>query len=452
MGKVMGRRMNWLRFFAAAGAALVVATGFGADPSPLSQNDLQDTSTDFLSDMEWRRLPREERRRRARASYIVRFERDGTPSVERLAHYVARHGEINIFDKRLAVFSVDARHVEGTTGSVELSGEVSVARYRTGVEETLRDLGFNVVKNDIQVLPAQEVADKPYGVARFRSTPGDNTACTPTATVRREPRMNSEQVDSVIAGDWVRMLRRARPSDVRGSAPAVLSGNWYLAQTSEGYVGFVLEDEFTPSPQMPQPDVIVTSSSRALPYGTACVFPIGTFLYADDAKPTEFWTYERGNALEGSDLATRLKPAFTAEEVLAGTAHMMGTRYEWGGITDRGVDCSGLTQFVYKLRGAFLPRDAEEQSIVGRIVAFSGEEAIRNSQPGDLIFFVNERGKINHVAVSLGGNRVLHSSGRPGVHETTLDNRGGDDEDGSTSLAARVVWVRRIVAFTPEPR
>ena len=81
--------------------------------------------------------------------------------------------------------------------------------------------------------------------------------------------------------------------------------------------------------------------------------------------------------------------------------------------------------------------------IVGRIVAFGSDEAVRNAQPGDQIFFLNGRGKINHVATSLGGNRIVHSSGR-NVHVTTLDARREDTDDDSTATD-RILWVRRLL-------
>ncbi len=51
-----------------------------------------------------------------------------------------------------------------------------------------------------------------------------------------------------------------------------------------------------------------------------------------------------------------------------------------------------------------LPRDADMQYEAGRAV----EEPYR---PGDLLFFSSGRRGITHVGVSLGGWRMIHSSG-----------------------------------------
>jgi cell wall-associated NlpC family hydrolase len=109
-------------------------------------------------------------------------------------------------------------------------------------------------------------------------------------------------------------------------------------------------------------------------------------------------------------------------------------------VTQEGIDCSGFTQFLFKTYGVVLPRDAEEQAIVGQIVGF-GRDVVRVAQPGDLIFFMNEHGKVNHVAVSLGGDRILHSSSRNVHFASLLDQPEANEE----RLLDRVLWARRVL-------
>lgn len=410
-----------------------------------------EASTDFLSDEQWRRLPREERHRRSRASYTVRFEPSGAaPSLERLAQYVERYAEINIFDRRLSVFNVEARAVPGTTGTIELQGEVNVSRFSRGIESTLRDLGFEVRSNTIELLPAASLGEQIYGVAkvstatrsldRWTTFPANrNTARS--ATLRKEPRDRAEQVDSVPPGGWVRLLREARPSDLKTTTAREIEGNWLLAQSSEGYVGFVREEDFTRTAGIPQAAAVLMEPLKVRASGGETTLPVGTYLYPDGKTERPLWTYDRSTKVDSAAKVTWLRPVFTAEQILAMARPLMGTHYEWGGVTELGIDCSGLTQFICKNSGVWLPRDAEEQAIVGQIVAFDSDIE-KYAQAGDLIFFVNDRGKINHVAVSLGGNKVLHSSGRPGVHEATLD---ASSEENSNSMRDRVLWVRRVM-------
>ena len=95
----------------------------------------------------------------------------------------------------------------------------------------------------------------------------------------------------------------------------------------------------------------------------------------------------------------------------------LNSPYLWGGRSPFGIDCSGLTQMVYKLSGYGLHRDAWQQAEQGTALNFL-EEAL----PGDLAFFENPEGKIVHVGVVLPGNRVIHASGR--VRIDKLDHQG----------------------------
>ncbi len=82
-------------------------------------------------------------------------------------------------------------------------------------------------------------------------------------------------------------------------------------------------------------------------------------------------------------------------------------QYLWGGCSAWGIDCSGFAQLMHRLSGVTLPRDADMQYEAGRPVDYP-------YQPGDLLFFgeSGDRRKITHVAISLGGWDIIHSSRR----------------------------------------
>jgi cell wall-associated NlpC family hydrolase len=108
---------------------------------------------------------------------------------------------------------------------------------------------------------------------------------------------------------------------------------------------------------------------------------------------------------------TGARAGASAARVLATAKQFVGIRYRYGGDTPaEGFDCSGFVQYVYGRHGVELPRTSRLQSGAGESLPL-GIEALR---PGDLLLFASTGSQVNHVAIYVGDNRILHSSAGAG--------------------------------------
>jgi lipoprotein Spr len=86
-----------------------------------------------------------------------------------------------------------------------------------------------------------------------------------------------------------------------------------------------------------------------------------------------------------------------------------GTRYELGGSTKEGIDCSAFVQVVYaQLFQIAMPRTAREQYSACRKISRT------EVKQGDLLFF-NTRGGVSHVGIYLQNNKFVHAASSGGV-------------------------------------
>ena len=110
---------------------------------------------------------------------------------------------------------------------------------------------------------------------------------------------------------------------------------------------------------------------------------------------------------------------------------MMGTTYLWGGLSPKGADCSGFSKMLYFSQGIILLRDASQQATTGEVIDHTN---YHNLQKGDLLFFANENGRINHVAIYLADGLYIHSSGYVKINSMLPEHK---LYNGLTIVAAR---------------
>ncbi|MBQ7920267.1 MAG: C40 family peptidase [Lachnospiraceae bacterium] len=121
---------------------------------------------------------------------------------------------------------------------------------------------------------------------------------------------------------------------------------------------------------------------------------------------------------EYSEVETKLDTAITMTELLYGEGvsdvrvelceyakQFVGNPYVWGGTSlTKGADCSGFVLSVFKKFGVKLSHHSGTQAKEGTKISAS------ELQAGDLVFYGNSKGTINHVAIYIGGGQVIHAS------------------------------------------
>ncbi len=120
-----------------------------------------------------------------------------------------------------------------------------------------------------------------------------------------------------------------------------------------------------------------------------------------------------------------------AGAIIRTAGRFLGVPYLWGGITPFGYDCSGLVQMVYRYHGIELPRDSSAQMKVGKKIARD------NILIGDLLYFKG------HVAVSLGGDEILHASNTRGM--TLIESLSESSTNYREDLDKGFLFGRRVI-------
>jgi gamma-D-glutamyl-L-lysine dipeptidyl-peptidase len=239
------------------------------------------------------------------------------------------------------------------------------------------------------------------------------------APLQAQPAASSEQISQRLAGHRLTVLEEKEPwLRVRGH-------DEYEGWVHRGYVGADGAEHYRR--QRTSLGCVVRN-----PRGWSHPLPLGALVPDDVALAS-------GEAVDAAELPKRF-PNDANAIARSALSLYAGTPYQWGGITPWGADCSGLVQTVFGLHGVALPRDASQQARAGAPL----DLALDALAPADLLFFSDRPDRrITHVAISLGGPRLVHLAlGRGGYRVEDVT----DVADSYVkALVARYLFARRVV-------
>jgi cell wall-associated NlpC family hydrolase len=111
-----------------------------------------------------------------------------------------------------------------------------------------------------------------------------------------------------------------------------------------------------------------------------------------------------------------MKPSWHEASLLEFHNEWRGTPYRLGGLSKKGLDCSGMVYLAYKdIVGQYLPRTVMGQKVLGK------EIKRHELRIGDLVFFKVSR-RTQHVGIYVGNNNFLHASTKKGVKISSMNN------------------------------
>jgi gamma-D-glutamyl-L-lysine dipeptidyl-peptidase len=272
---------------------------------------------------------------------------------------------------------------------VVLRGESERPEFKEITLGVFRHLGFAQVVDCIELVPDLKSDPAPFGLA----------VGSHVMTWSR-PDLTGIPMDEALFGEPVYILKEL---------PNVFliknfSGYWGYA--AKGQLRRVTREEFIQRVNLP-------AAALAADFQDQAAFaPAGSRLLIKEWGPGRNCTVVGPSGQELKIPKTLCQERDREQDigrVLAQACAFLDRPYNLGGKSSAtGVDCSGLVQLAYRTVGLNLARDAKQQYLNGNLILPCVAEALR---PGDAVFFVNETGQVDHTALYLGHQEIIHATG-----------------------------------------
>jgi hypothetical protein len=335
-------------------------------------------------------------------------------------------------DIREGICNISA--TRGKDGSVILHGETNIPQTKQEIIALFNKPGIFLI-DSVLLLPDTVKNDKFMGLVSLS-----------VINMRKQPAHSSELVSQAILGTPVLILKN--------------ENSWLLIQTPDKYIAWTEKSSVNP---MNSAEMHIWKHSERLIFlqnsgwvysspdesGVVGDVVAGSILekvgksqgFSKVIFPDGREGYVKNELVMDFDTWKTLVRC-TGESVCRIAQTFLGIPYLWGGTSSKGADCSGFVHSVYFMNGMILSRDASLQARHGIDVDISS--GFGQLKKGDLLFFgsnENLRSRVTHVAIFIGDNEYINSSGR--VMINSLDSTRNNFSNRKNSLLS----VKRIVGI-----
>lgn len=249
--------------------------------------------------------------------------------------------------------------------------------------------------------------------------PSPRQVAFPVAEIMAQPRFDAGMTSQALMGAQVDIFEEHE--------------GWAWGQTRhDGYVGYLPANALTPNISEPTHRICVPSTFL-YPAASVKVTPV-TPVYLNSAIVVTdldgiFARLADGRFVIASHLMALDEFASEPAEVAEQFEHVP---YLWGGITQAGLDCSGLIQLAFHASGRPCPRDSDMMAeTVGAALLVDGLPEFRR---GDLLFWQG------HVGMMLDNDRIVHANGH---HMLTVIEPVGETVRRIAEIFGPLTGVRR---------